>query len=87
MLIGGLMGLNKSPFSIVCDAGPIIHLDELDCLDLISDFNKVFIPDAVLQEIKLHRPQVLQNTGLSSMLLNSLQMSLKFPGFRIRPSL
>ena len=55
------MGLNKSPFSIVCDAGPIIHLDELNCLDLVFDFNKVFMPDAVLQEIELHRPQVLQN--------------------------
>ena len=59
------MGLNKSPFSIVCDADPIIHLDELNCLDLVFDFNKVFIPDAVLQEIELHRPQVLQNTLFS----------------------
>ena len=55
------MGLIKSPFSIVCDAGPIIHLDELNCLDLVFDFNKVFIPEAVLQEIKRHRPQVLKN--------------------------
>lgn len=59
------MGMNKSPFSIVCDAGPLIHLDELDCLDLLSDFSKIFIPDAVLQEIKFHRPQVLQNSQFS----------------------
>ncbi|MDA3939163.1 MAG: DNA-binding protein [Spirochaetia bacterium] len=59
------MELNKSPFSIVCDAGPIIHLDELECLDLISDFKKIFIPDAVLEEIKLHRPQLLQNNMFS----------------------
>ena len=55
------MGLNKSPFSIVCDAGPIIHLDELNCLDLVFDFETVFIPDAVLKEIEIHRPQVLKN--------------------------
>ena len=22
---------------VVCDAGPLIHLDELDCLDLLGD--------------------------------------------------
>ncbi len=59
------MEMNKSPFSIVCDAGPLIHLDELNCLDLLSNFNKVFIPDAVLQEVKLNRPQVLQNKQFS----------------------
>ena len=54
------MGLINSPFSIVCDAGPIIHLDELNCLDLIYDFTEVFIPETVIQEIKRHRPQVLK---------------------------
>ncbi len=64
-LSGAFVGMNKSPFSIVCDAGPLIHLDELDCLDLLSDFSKIFISDAVLQEIKFHRPQVLQNSQFS----------------------
>lgn len=59
------MEMNKNPFSIVCDAGPLIHLDELNCLDLLSNFNKVFIPDAALQEVKLNRPQVLQNKQFS----------------------
>lgn len=46
---------------VVCDAGPIIHLDEMDCLFLISDFARVLIPDAVWNEVKHHRPQALKH--------------------------
>jgi predicted nucleic acid-binding protein len=42
---------------VVCDAGPLIHLDELGCLDLLSDFI-VLIPDAVWQEVLLHRATI-----------------------------
>lgn len=27
--------------SVVCDAGPLIHLDEAGCLDLLADFAEV----------------------------------------------
>ena len=30
---------------VVCDAGPLIHLDQLDCLDLLADFSRVVVPD------------------------------------------
>jgi hypothetical protein len=30
---------------VVCDAGPLIHLDELDCLDLLADFSRIVIPN------------------------------------------
>ena len=43
----------------VCDAGPLIHLDELDSLDLLADF-RVWIPQAVWQEVQHHRPAALQ---------------------------
>jgi len=43
----------------ICDAGPLIHLDELDSLDLLTDF-RVWIPDAVWQEVQRHRPTALQ---------------------------
>src|SRR5438270_251796 len=33
--------------SLVSDAGPLIHLDELGCLDLLQDFAEVLVPDAV----------------------------------------
>jgi hypothetical protein len=26
---------------VVCDAGPLIHLDELGCMDLLLDFSEV----------------------------------------------
>lgn len=43
----------------ICDTGPLIHLDELDSLDLLADFH-VWVPDAVWQEVQRHRPTALQ---------------------------
>jgi predicted nucleic acid-binding protein len=44
---------------IVCDTGPIIHLDELDCLDLLADFREILLTDSVVEEIEKHRPVAL----------------------------
>ena len=44
---------------VICDAGPIIHLDELDCLRLLEDFPEVLIPDVVWDEVMHHRPQAI----------------------------
>ncbi len=44
---------------VIADAGPLIHLDELGCLDLLDDFSHVLIPDAVWREVELHRPHAL----------------------------
>lgn len=44
---------------VVCDAGPIIHLDELECLDLLDSFSEVLIPNVVWNEIERHRPQAI----------------------------
>jgi predicted nucleic acid-binding protein len=49
----------------VCDAGPLIHLDELDALDLLHDFPLVLVPDAVWSEVERHRPTVFLNPGQS----------------------
>ncbi len=35
----------------VADAGPIIHLAEIDCLDLLAQFSQLHIPSAVISEI------------------------------------
>jgi predicted nucleic acid-binding protein len=48
------------PPIVVCDAGPLIHLDELNCLDLLSDFRDVLVPDAVWIEVARHRPSALR---------------------------
>jgi len=39
---------------IVCDTGPIIHLDELGCLDLLDDFTEIILPGSVVEEIEQH---------------------------------
>ena len=44
---------------VVCDAGPLIHLDELGCLDLLADFDRVLVPPAVWEEVEHHRPSAL----------------------------
>lgn len=41
---------------VVCDAGPLIHLDELGCLSLLGDFPRVLVPVAVWAEVEKHRP-------------------------------
>jgi predicted nucleic acid-binding protein len=53
------MEKNKTATIAVCDAGPLIHLDELDSLDLLGDF-QVWVPDAVWKEVQHHRPTALQ---------------------------
>ncbi len=45
---------------VVCDAGPLIHLDELGSLDLLGDFPEVLVPEAVWREVLKHRPSALE---------------------------
>jgi hypothetical protein len=45
--------------AVVCDAGPLIHLDQLGCLDLLSDFAPLLVPEAVWNEVACHRPGAL----------------------------
>src|SRR6185295_8291470 len=44
---------------VVCDAGPLIHLDEIGHLELLSDFQAVFVPAQVWDEVERHRPGAL----------------------------
>src|SRR4051794_38730523 len=60
MSSGGCVAEADSPTLVVCDAGPLIHLDELGCLDLLSDFREVLVPDAVWAEVARHRPSALR---------------------------
>jgi predicted nucleic acid-binding protein len=55
----------KSTIRVVCDAGPIIHLDELGYLDLLSDFQEIFLSDTVWKEIGQYRPSALKRMNLS----------------------
>lgn len=55
---------NASP-TVVCDAGPIIHLHELDSLSLLADFAQLLVPEQVWQEVEQHRPKALAQPNLS----------------------
>ena len=58
--------MTKSPTTkVICDAGPIIHLDELNCLDLLADYEEIVLPLVVEKEISEHRPSALQNQNLN----------------------
>jgi len=49
----------------ICDAGPLIHLDEIACLDLLADFEGVLVPEQVREEVARHRPTALASPSLS----------------------
>lgn len=56
---------DQTPTLVVCDAGPLIHLDEVGCVDLLADFSEVLVPDAVWREVLRHRPQALDHPALT----------------------
>ena len=43
---------------VVLDAGPLIHLDEFDCLHLLDGFAELLIPSIVWEEATRHRPRL-----------------------------
>lgn len=51
--------------AVVCDAGPLIHLDELAALDVLRDFQHILVPPAVWSEVEHHRPSALSQAVLS----------------------
>jgi len=43
---------------VVIDAGPIIHLDEVSCLDLLDDFASLHTTVTIREEVHRHRPSL-----------------------------
>jgi hypothetical protein len=58
MLSGAYMARIDQTALVVSDAGPLIHLAELDSLALLAEFT-VWVPDAVWLEVSRHRPAAL----------------------------
>jgi predicted nucleic acid-binding protein len=56
---------DQRPPLVVCDAGPLIHLDELGCLDLLADFPTVLVPTEVWREVQRYRPSALGQSLVS----------------------
>ncbi|MBX7245791.1 MAG: hypothetical protein K1X53_09840 [Candidatus Sumerlaeaceae bacterium] len=46
---------------VVSDAGPLIHLDELGCLEFLANYQRVLVPSEVWREVEKHRPRALLN--------------------------
>ncbi len=49
----------------VLDAGPLIHLAELEALDTLMDFSALFVPMAVQEEVECYQPNALKHSDLS----------------------
>lgn len=56
--------MNDTGITVICDAGPLIHLDEVDCLSLLNDFDKVFVPVQVWDEVSYHRASAFNNPNI-----------------------
>jgi len=50
---------------VVLDAGPLIHLAEIEALDILCDLEVCYVPEAVWQEVARHQPSALDFPGLS----------------------
>ena len=55
--------MEKTKAIVIADAGPIIHLDELNSLSLLTGFDKIIIPETVWHEVQHHRPQALHHAA------------------------
>lgn len=49
---------------VICDAGPLIHLDELGCLGLLADFAGVLVSPTVWAETERMRPECLKTASV-----------------------
>ncbi|NUM52696.1 MAG: DNA-binding protein [Candidatus Hydrogenedentes bacterium] len=56
---------NVAPVVVICDAGPLIHLDELNALDLLADFDRILAPNSFCSEVRRHRPTVFTQKSVS----------------------
>ena len=68
--------MEKTKAIVIADAGPIIHLDELNSLSLLTGFDKIIIPETVWHEVQHHRPQALHHAAdLAFVRLSALDFS------------
>jgi predicted nucleic acid-binding protein len=58
----------KKAQKVVCDSGPLIHLDELNSLHLLRDFKEILISHTVSKEVTRYRPAALRKLTKSYVL-------------------
>lgn len=66
------MAENDIASLVICDAGPLIHLDELNSLALLRDFSQIQVPNSVWQEVQRHRPTALRRRGIRLIRITSV---------------
>lgn len=59
-----MVAIKETSPLFICDAGPLIHLDELGSLDLLSEAAPVIVPHAVWIEILKHRPLLFSTKSI-----------------------
>lgn len=64
MLNGAFTAMSEPKVRAVCDAGPVIHLDELESLFLVEDF-QILLPETVRKEIEKHSTFMVQRYCIS----------------------
>jgi predicted nucleic acid-binding protein len=74
------MAMSELVSAVVCDAGPLIHLDELDSLSLLVDFDQILVPEQVWREVEQHRPTVLTHPDVN--LLRTPVIISTYPSFQ-----
>jgi predicted nucleic acid-binding protein len=64
-----------APPIVVCDAGPLIHLDEVGSMELLADFPQVLVPLAVWEEVTKHRPTLHVRASLLEDIIREVEQS------------
>lgn len=62
----------RSKTVVVCDAGPLIHLDEVGHLQLLADFKKVIVAHGVRHEVTNHRRISFEEPDIAWSLVNAI---------------
>jgi predicted nucleic acid-binding protein len=69
---GACVAVSKLSEIIICDAGPLIHLDELGCFDLLMAFQTILVPEIVWEEVQDHRPSALRHRNVHLTLIRNI---------------
>lgn len=49
----------------ILDAGPLIHLAEIDALDVLRDFANLYVSNAIWEEVSRYQPNALEDSQLN----------------------
>jgi predicted nucleic acid-binding protein len=59
----------------VLDAGPLIHLSELDALDALQGFSSLYVSPTVAEEVERYQPDALKYIGLTFVAASRIELT------------